>query len=96
MFHLKNEIEDRKHLPLKTDQNGWNVMHFAAKLGNLRVSQNLQSENLDVCSKTLTKMTVLHIALINGNFDLCKYILGNTEFKDTLKARSVSGKNACH
>lgn len=71
-------------------------MHFAAKLGNLRVFQNLQSENLNVCSKTLTKMNVLHIATINGNFDLCKYILGNTEFKDILKARSVSGKNVCH
>lgn len=28
LFHLKNEIGGRKH------QNGWNVMHFAAKGGN--------------------------------------------------------------
>lgn len=95
-FHLKNEIGDRKHLLLKTDKTGWNVMHFAAKGGNLKIFQKLQSENLDVCSKTLDQMTVLHIATQNGNYDLCKYILDNTEFKDILKARSVLGKNACH
>lgn len=88
----KNEIGNRKHLLLKTDQNGWNVMHFAAKGGNLRIFQKLQSENLNVCSKTRDKMTVFHIAPQNGNYDLCKYILDNTEFEDILKARSVLGK----
>lgn len=50
LFHLRKEIGVRRHLLLKTDQNGWNVMHFAAKGGNLRIFQNLQSESLDVCS----------------------------------------------
>lgn len=96
LFHLKNEIGCRKHLLLKTDQNGWNVMHFAAKGGNLRIFQLLQSQDLDVCSKTHDQMTVLHIATQSGHFDLCKYILENREFKDNLKSKSALGKNACH
>lgn len=92
MFHLKNEIEDRKHLPLKTDQNGWNVMHLAAKGGNFKNFQLLQSQDLDVCTKTHDQMTVLHIATQSGHYDLCKYILENREFKEILKARSAIGK----
>lgn len=78
------------------DQNGWNVLHFAAKGGNLKIFQRLQSETLDVCSKTHDQMTVLHIAAQSGHYDLCKYILENREFKDKLKAKSAFGKNACH
>lgn len=96
LFHLKNEIGGRKHLLLKTDQNGWNVMHIAAKGGNLRIFQLLQSQDLDVCLKTHDQMTVLHIATQSGHYDLCKYILENREFKDNLKSKSALGKNACH
>lgn len=95
-FYLKNEFGVRKHLLLKTDRNGWNVIHFAAKGGNLKIFQNLQSETLDVCSKTFDQMTVLHIATQSGHYDLCKYILESKEFKDILKAKSAIGKNACH
>lgn len=96
LFHLKTEIGERKHLLLKTDRNGWNSFHLAAKGGNLRVFQYLQSETLDVALKTHNQMTVLHIATQSGHFDLCKYILEKKEFKDILKAKSVIGKNACH
>lgn len=96
LFHLRKEIGVRKHLLLKTDRNGWNVIHFAAKGGNLRIFQYLQSETLDVGSKTHDQMTVLHIATRSGHFDLCKYILENKEFKDILRAKSAIGKNACH
>lgn len=91
LFHLKNEIGGRKHLLLITDQNGWNVMHFAAKGGNLRIFQLLQSQDLDVCSKTHDQMTALHIATQRGHYDLCKYILENREFKDNLKSKSALG-----
>lgn len=67
LFHLKKEIRLRKHLLLKTDQNGWNVIHFAAKGGNLRIFQYLQSETLDVGSKTHDQITVLHIATQSGH-----------------------------
>lgn len=96
LFHLKKEIKDRKHLLSKTDYNGWNVMHFAAKGGDLTIFQHLQSEPLDVCQKTHDQMTVLHIASQSGHYDLCKYILENKDFEKNAKAKSALGKNACH
>lgn len=95
-FHLQKEIGSRKHLLLKTNQNGWNVMHFAAKGGNLKIFQHLHSKTLDLCSKTHDQMTVLHIASQSGHFNLCKYILENKDFEKELIAKSASGKNACH
>lgn len=95
-FHLKKEIGNRTHLLLKTNQNGWNVMHFAAKGRNLKIFQHLYFVTLDLCSKTHDQMTVLHIASQSGHHNLCKYILGNKDFEKNLKAKSASGKNACH
>lgn len=96
LFHLQNEIGSRKHLLLKTNQNGWNVMHFAAKGGNLKIFQHLHSKTSDLCSKTHDQMNVLHIASQSGHFNLCKYILENKDFEKELIAKSASGKNACH
>lgn len=96
LFHLEHEISNRKHLLSKPDQNGWNVMHFAAKGGNLRIFQTFKSEDLNLCQKTHDQMTVLHIASLYGHFDLCRYILENRDFQSILETKSVSGKNACH
>lgn len=96
LFHLEHEIGNRKHLLSKTDQNGWNIMHYAAKGGNLRIFQTFKSEDLNLCQKTHDQMTVLHIASRYGHFDLCKYILENRDFQSILETNSVSGKNACH
>lgn len=52
LFHLKHDIGNRKHLLSKPDQNGWNVMHFAAKGGNLKIFQTFESEDLNLCQKT--------------------------------------------
>lgn len=41
-------------------------------------------------------MTVLHIASQSGHFNFCKFILENKEYEQKLKAKSMSGKNACH
>lgn len=96
LFHLKHEIGHRKHLLSKPYQNGWNVMHFAAKGGNLDIFKTFQSKDLNVCQKTHDQMTVLHIASLYGHFEICKYILENNDFRSILHAKSVSGKNACH
>lgn len=96
LFHLEHKISNRKHFLSNPDQNGWNVMHFAAKGGNLRIFQTFKSEDLNLCQKTHDQMTVLHIASLYGHFDLCKYILENGDFQSILETKSMSGKNACH
>lgn len=76
-FHLKKELRSRTYLLKRTDKNGWNVLHMAAKGGNIRIFRSLVSENLDLCDKTHNQMTVLHIASKFGNYDICEYILNN-------------------
>lgn len=87
-FHLKKEISPRRHLFMKSDRNGWIVLHLAAKLGNTRIFLTLKSENLEIYSKTHDQMTVLHIASKYGNYDICDNILKNEDFKDYLNEKS--------
>lgn len=97
-FHLKKELRSRTYLLKRTDKNGWNVLHMAAKGGNIRIFRSLVSENLDLCDKTHNQMTVLHIASKFGNYDICEYILNNEilRFKSCVCDVSSEGKNACH
>lgn len=37
LFYLEYKISNRKYLFLKLDWNGWNVMYFVVKGGNLRI-----------------------------------------------------------
>lgn len=95
-FHLKKEISPRRHLLMKSDRNGWNVLHRAAKWGKTKIFSTLISENFDLCRKTHDQMTVLHIASKYGNYDICDNILKNEDFKEYLNEKSSQGKNACH
>lgn len=95
-FHLKNEIGQRRHLLMKSDKNGWNVLHVAAEGGNITIFDKLVSENLNICQKTHSQMTVLHIASKFGHYDLCECILKNGDFEKSVCEKSSEGKNACH
>lgn len=95
-FHLEKEIGQRHHLLMKSDENGWNVLHVAAKGGNLTIFCKLVSENLKICKKTHSQMTVLHIASKFGHYDICEFILKNDNFKKYVCEKSSQGKNACH
>lgn len=53
--HLEKEIGPRHHLLMRSDNNGWNVLHVAAKGGNLKIFRKLVSENLNICQKHTPK-----------------------------------------
>lgn len=95
-FHLENEIAQRHHLLMKSDKNGWNVLHVAAEGGNITIFKKLVSENLNICQKTHSQMTVLHIASKFGHCDICEFIIKNGDFKTSVCEKSSEGKNACH
>lgn len=95
-FHLEKEIGKKHHLLMKSDSNGWNVLHVAAKIGNLTIFCKLVSEDLKICQKTHSQMTVLHIASKFGHFEICKFILKNDDFKRSVCEKSSERKNACH
>lgn len=93
---MEKEIRQRHHLLMKSEKNGWNVLHVAAKGGNLTIFSKLVSEKLNICQKTHSQMTVLHIASKFGHYDICKFILKNDNFKNFVCDNSSEGKNACH
>lgn len=95
-FHLKREIGQRHHLLMRSDKNGWNMLHVAAKGGNLTIFCKLVSVNLQICEKTHSQMTVLHIGSKFGHYDICDFILKNNDFKKYVCEKSSDGKNACH
>lgn len=95
-FYLEKEIGQRHHLLMKSDKNGWSVLHVAAKGGNLTIFCKLVSVDLKICQKTHSQMTVLHIASKFGHYDICDFILKNNDFKKYVCEKSSEGKNACH
>lgn len=96
IYHLEKEIRSRHHLLMRSDKNGWNVLHVAAKGGNLKIFRTLISVNMNICQKTHSQMTVLHIASRFGHYDICNFILNNDDFKKCVCEKSSEGKNACH
>lgn len=68
----KRETKNREHLLLITDHSSCIVVHFAAKVGSLKIVLNLQTETLDHCSKTHDQMTVIQIASESGHYNLFK------------------------
>ena len=95
LFHLKSEIGERKKLLERPDENGWNVLHYAAKGSNLKIFEELLSENIVICQKTNEQLTVLHIASKYGNIYISRCILENEQFTSYHNAVSLKGKNAC-
>ena len=94
-FHLKKEIGDRKRLLERPHENGWNVLHYAAKGGDHNIFSTL-SKNVDICIKTNDQMNVLHIASKYGHVEICECILESQQFITSLSEVSSQGKNACH
>ena len=97
-FHLDKEISSRKFLLKILTENGWNLMHCAAKGGNSEIFEIITEEMKDCemkSEKTYDQMTVLHIAAKYGRYNICKRILEKDDFK-FLNDTSRQGKNACH
>nr|XP_022297443.1 uncharacterized protein LOC111106871 isoform X2 [Crassostrea virginica] len=96
LFHLKKEIGSRKELLNIVTEKGWNLMHCAAKGGNLKIFDTLiEMNNKMKKEKTYKNMTVLHIAAKFGKYEICQRILTGDDF-NLLDEKSVHGKNACH
>lgn len=95
-FYLEKEIGQRHHLLMKSDKNGWSVLHLAAKGGNLTIFCKLVSVNLKICQKTHSQMTVLHIASKFGHYDICDFIIKIMISKSMSAKNLQKEKNACH
>ena len=57
------------------NENGWNVLHYAARGGNLSLLELFIQNGINIYSKTKLNSNCLHIAATNGHFNLCKKLV---------------------
>ncbi|XP_078339593.1 uncharacterized protein LOC111107389 [Crassostrea virginica] len=85
------------NLPLgKADLRGWNIAHYAAKVGNKALFDFFINEEF-ASEKTLHGKTVLHVCCENGHYELCQLILLESPFiGKVLHDKDDEGWNALH
>nr|XP_022301467.1 ankyrin repeat domain-containing protein 50-like [Crassostrea virginica] len=87
-------------LPLnESDDRGWNIAHFAARVGNKNILEFLINGYLDVevaKSKTHQKKTILHICCEYGHYELCKFIVENEHLNVMIGDIDQDRWNALH
>ncbi|XP_061179070.1 putative ankyrin repeat protein RF_0381 [Saccostrea echinata] len=67
-------LENHKTLLDKTDELKWNALHYATKGGNLSILKKIIHNGLNVGSLTNEEKTLLHVACIHKQVDICRYV----------------------
>ena len=84
------------------DDNGWTVIHFAARNGISKLIKKFGDIRRDVHIKTKDGKNCLHIAALNGHFNLCKTLIDNHSFdvhtpdNDGFTALHLSARNGSY
>lgn len=88
------------YLLWKKDHDGWCIHHLAAKCGNLKFLKFLIEEKQekarhveDPCSKDNLGRTILHIACLYGNYEICEYLV--SAFPAMTRERDIDDCPAC-
>lgn len=88
------------YLLWKKDHDGWCIHHLAAKCGNLKFLKFLIEEKqekarhvVDPCSKDNLGRTILHIACLYGNYEICEYLV--SAFPAMTRERDIDDCPAC-
>ena len=76
------------------NENGWNVLHYAARNGDLKLLQLFIQNEIDIYSKTKLNSNCLHIAATNGHFNLCKTLVEVYNFD--ISTKNEKGWSALH
>ncbi|XP_062620998.1 ankyrin-3-like [Saccostrea cucullata] len=76
------------------ETKGWNAAHFASQGGDVCILQLLEEEGLSVTETTKDNLTILHIACLYTQIEMCQYIL--SQYPYLLKALDTKGRNAAH
>lgn len=59
------------------DNSGYNVLHYAAKVGDMDFFQYLIERGSDVSATTRNGMSSFHVAAKNGHLNICTALLKN-------------------
>ena len=76
LLNLFERLVENYSLDIKSkSMKGWNVLHFAAKKGNLYLFRHFVQKRVDINENTQDNMSSLHMAESMGHFILCKSLL---------------------
>ncbi|XP_062589127.1 serine/threonine-protein phosphatase 6 regulatory ankyrin repeat subunit B-like [Saccostrea cucullata] len=89
--YLVNKHPD---LVKKNDFRGFNVLHSAAWGGNINIFKNLMERGLDVKGTSNYGHTAVHESSMNGNFQLCKYLVKN--YLELVEVIDNNGESVLH
>ena len=76
--------------------NGNSALHYACKSQNLQIVKYLFLFNVDPNIKNNEMQTPLHLATINGSYDICKLLIENGASLDVIDSHGNSAINYAH
>lgn len=80
----------------KTSVQDWNAAHFAAIGGDIHIMDNLEKNNLDIEVETKNGLTILDIACIYNNTEMCKDLMNHKNFRFPLDNSDARGWTIVH
>lgn len=78
------------------DHLSWNALHYAAKGGSLEILEYLIKNKLEIGCLTKDGKTILHVACIHKNLDICRYAVEHLSQKLLNTVTNNTGLLACH
>ncbi|XP_061186967.1 putative ankyrin repeat protein RF_0381 [Saccostrea echinata] len=76
------------------DENGWNALHYAAMGGNVNCLKYLLERGMLENRTTNCKLSILHIACLSRQEEMCQYILA--KFPDIIHLETEGGWSTAH
>ncbi|XP_062607057.1 uncharacterized protein LOC134268830, partial [Saccostrea cucullata] len=96
-FYLERELKNNINLLYKSDPEGFNALHAAAFGGNTDIFYRLIEKGMDIKQQTSHgQLSVLHIAIQQGNTELCEKILSVNENRELVNLPNFEEENAMH
>lgn len=80
----------------KTSVQDWNAAHFAAIGGDIDIMDNLEKNNLDIKVETKNGLTILDIACIHNNTEMCKDLINRRNLRLPLDKSDARGWTIAH
>lgn len=80
----------------KTSVQDWNAAHFAAIGGDIDIMDNLEKNNLDIKVETKNGLTILDIACIHNNAEMCKDLMNRKNLILPLDKSDARGWTIAH
>ncbi|XP_062570980.1 ankyrin-3-like [Saccostrea cucullata] len=87
-------INNYSNLLRVRDDKGWTVLHSACKGGNEEIVSLLITKGIDIDALTKDSKNALHIASLNGKYQICQYLVNN--YKHLLKNKDKYGNSVLH